>query len=54
MTNIEEMRYNAATAQIKAAKAGKLDGLEQEYGISYQALVRAGKAQQIRKKYRVR
>jgi hypothetical protein len=56
MSNLEEAqaRYNQMTAEIKKAVAGKLDGVEQQYGIAYQQLVAAGGAQKLRKKYRVR
>ena len=47
-------RFERASTAIRQATAGKLDGVEQEYGLSYQALVRLGLRQQIKRKYRVR
>jgi hypothetical protein len=46
--------YDATYRALAACKAGKLDGIEEAFGQAYQALVRAGGAQQIRRKYRKR
>jgi hypothetical protein len=46
--------YNAATKRIAAATAdGKMDA-EMAFGKAYQALVTAGMAQQLKRKYRGR
>ena len=45
--------FNAASTNIKRQTGGKTgDGIEKQYGITYQALVKAGLKPQIRKKYR--
>lgn len=44
--------FEAAARRIKEVKAGKLQGVEDAYGLAYQALVKAGVMPQIRKKYR--
>jgi uncharacterized protein YukE len=48
-------KYDAASRKLKqGATSGKGgQGFEKEYADSYQALVRAGEALQLRKKYRV-
>ena len=55
LTKVEQehlvSRFDAASRNMKAAKPA--DNIsEREYTIAYQALVKAGLAQQIRKKYR--
>lgn len=49
-----QREYDAANRVIQACKAGKLDGIEQAFGLAYQRLVRVGGAQQIKRKYRGR
>lgn len=49
-----QREYDAAYRALAAAKAGKLDGLEEAFGIAYQKLVRLGAAPQLRRKYRKR
>ena len=42
--------YESAMKSIKSISKGQ--GVEKKYGMAYQALVKAGLAPQIRKKYR--
>jgi hypothetical protein len=42
--------YESALKSIKSISKGQ--GVEKKYGMAYQALVKAGLAPQIRKKYR--
>ena len=44
--------YDSAAKKVAAGKAGASGGLEMEYAKSYQRLVAAGYAMQIKKKYR--
>ena len=46
--------YNAATKRIAGAKSDGTMQEESEFGKAYQALVKAGLAMQIKKKYRGR
>jgi hypothetical protein len=45
-------RYDTAWSKLKAGKVGGSGGYEREYGIAYQALVKAGLALHLKKKYR--
>lgn len=58
MTDDEKRRlwsaYDAAVKKIQTGKAGGSAGFEKEYADSYQRLVAAGLAMQIRQKYRAR
>lgn len=47
-----ELEYNLARNALANAQAGRRTGEERRFGLAYQALVRAGLRQQIRKKYR--
>lgn len=46
--------YHTARRKVDGAKAGKMQGDENQIGLTYQALVKAGLAQQIKRKYRGR
>lgn len=45
--------FNAATKRLKDTGGRAVQGAENAYGASYQALVRAGLKPQIKHKYRV-
>lgn len=45
-------RYDTALSKLKAGKAGGSSGMEREFGIAYQALVKAGFAMPLKKKFR--
>jgi hypothetical protein len=44
--------YNSTLAAIKSAKAGRQQGLENAYGLAYNAMAQAGLAQPLKRKYR--
>lgn len=44
--------FNAASVAIRAGKAGKLQGIENAYGLAYNRMAMAGLAQPLKKKYR--
>lgn len=48
-----ESNFSSATTNLKRSVGGKAgEGVEKVYGQAYQALVKAGLRQQLRKKYR--
>jgi len=54
MVNVENLwaAFNTASKRLMQIKGTQGNQLEHEYARAYQALVRAGVCQQIRKKYR--